>query len=90
MKTQRYDAIHNVAGIDQAGPLALFAAVVRVALVDAQGGDTDAASWIKSDQCLALCALLIPDDADQSLTPERMQAQLIAQLPKWMREETDA
>ena len=32
----------------------------------------------------------VADVADQSLTPERMQAQLIAQLPKWMREETDA
>ncbi len=79
---QRFDALHAVA--EHAPEFALLAAVVRVALTDAQGGDLDAASWLASDQCRALCSLLIPADADQSFTGEQVQTRLLGHLPTWM------
>ena len=72
--------IHRVAETDP--HRALLAAVLRLAVMDAQGGDTDAARWLRSPACAALLSLLIPDTSGMSA--EQLQTHLLKRLPAWM------
>jgi len=80
-ETEPLTQIHSVAETD--GERSLLAAVLRLAVTDAQGGGMDAATWLHSDACVALLEYLTP--ATSSMTGEQLQAQLIKRLPVWTR-----
>lgn len=65
---------------EAAGYKALFAAVIRVAALDARS-DRDAAAWIGSERCSHMLFLIAPDGVD----PDMLQERLIAQLPAGSR-----
>ncbi len=57
----------------------LLAATLRIAVVDAQAGDTDALRWLASDTAAALIAYLVPHTSKMDAAD--FQRELLARLP---------
>lgn len=77
MKNARLTAIYDVA---QVAPLqALFGAVIKMAVFDAQSGDQAAADWLAGERCRWFLSWLLPDDSPE-VTIESLQTCLLEQL----------
>lgn len=68
--------IHDVAA--SAPEKALLAAVIQLAVEDAQKGDVEALEWLHGPTCRSWLHLITPDDVDA----EAVRARLLAMLPK--------
>jgi hypothetical protein len=75
------DVLHGATEIEP--HLRVLAAVVRVALTDAQGGDAEAADWLAGPVCRAYCSAFLTDQPE--VTAETIQAAILSRLPAWMR-----
>lgn len=74
MTRRELDAIHAEAAV--VPELALIAAVVRQAVVDARAGNAEARRWLASDACVRWLSWLVPDHTD----PAAVQARLVADV----------
>jgi|GEM_PF-3599210 len=71
--------IHDVAGYEP--EKALLAAVIQLAVEDAQKGDVEAAAWLAGPVCRAWLHLLTPDGVDADEVHERLLAMLPTRAP---------
>ena len=71
--------LHAIHGVANAAPeLSLAAALIRLALEDAMGGDDAAELWLAGPECARWLAELV--DGSTDVTIERVQRRLLAMV----------